>query len=35
MEHLDPSEIARFFRGQLPPERSEAVNRHLTTCQPC
>jgi len=35
MEHLDPSEIARFFRGQLPPERSEAVNRHLATCQPC
>ncbi|HYI00010.1 protein kinase domain-containing protein, partial [Hyalangium sp.] len=35
MEHLDPAEIARFLRGQLSPERSAEVNRHLATCQPC
>jgi tetratricopeptide (TPR) repeat protein len=35
MEHVDVSEIARFLLGQLSPERSAQVERHLATCAQC
>jgi len=35
MEHLDTAEINRFLRGQLAPERSAEVERHLAGCAKC
>src|SRR5262245_30383471 len=35
MEHLETDEIARYLRGQLSPERSQEVERHLVSCHPC
>jgi tetratricopeptide (TPR) repeat protein/predicted Ser/Thr protein kinase len=35
MGHLDTAEITRFLRGQLSPERSTEVERHLAGCEQC
>jgi len=35
MEHLDTADITRFLRGQLSPERSSEVERHLAACEQC
>ncbi|KFE63928.1 tetratricopeptide repeat protein [Hyalangium minutum] len=35
MGHLDTAEITRFLRGQLSPERSAEVERHLAGCEQC
>ncbi|MBN1209733.1 MAG: serine/threonine protein kinase [Myxococcaceae bacterium] len=35
MDHPETDEIARFLRGQLPPERAAEVERHLVGCLQC
>ncbi|HVG62051.1 MAG TPA: serine/threonine-protein kinase [Hyalangium sp.] len=34
-QHVETTEIARYLRGQLPPERAAEVERHIVTCQQC